>query len=218
LSYAVGAAAATAALILNLLVVRELLVAPAALPYWLLRVGVDAIQGAAAGGIASLEFKGVHDYAGWALAGLCAPPLTRKLRFGKPGSDDVSFELQDFVDRLTSSLDERLQRTSDQLKAHINRRLVARLTRNRVSPSWLAEELLAVIRARHKLENRLSDARYIRNVVASKDPDPQKLRLLVERARALKILRTPRYLGRSWRAPEPPAPGAMPQRRASQTT
>jgi hypothetical protein len=209
MSYAVGAGAAATVLVLNLLVVRELIVPPTAIPYWLLRIGVDALQGAVAGGVSSLEFKGPHDYAGWAIAGVCAPPLARKLRLGKPGSDEASFELQDFMDRLTSRLDKRILRNSDQLKAQIDRRLVERLIRNGVSPEWLAEELLMIIRARQRLENRLPDARYIRHLVARDDPDAQKLRLMVERARALEILRTPRYLGRRWRPPRrtlaPPA-------------
>lgn len=202
--YAVGASAAAVALVLNLLVVRDLIFAPSAFIHWVLRIGVDAIQGAMAGGAASLEFKGAHDYVGWAVAGLCAPPIARKIRFGRPGSSEFSFEVQDFIDRLTSSLDGEITRASDQLKARIDRRLVNRLIANGITPLRLSEELLAVIRARRVLDTRIRDAEYLRDLVTHNDPEAQKLRLMIERARALSILRTVRYLARRWPAPRLP--------------
>lgn len=197
--FAIGGATSAALLFYTLVVVESYSVPFGALHWWVARLALEGAQGVAAVfaiKVVTPEGHGVDAVGIWILAGLFAPQLVRKIRFGDPAGAGFAIDLQDLFDRLVLPLRDRIDGASAGKQSHADRRLAEKLIASRVTPVELADYLISVIQRRRALETRADAARYIRETSASIDSIETRMLVLIEQARILRILWTVRQFAR----------------------
>lgn len=207
--FLVGGGSAAALMLYHLVLSRGFRISLRGSIWWLLILLVEGIQGVLAVLFVTLgaeRFHSIEGWPAWVLAGVVAPRVVRKLQYGSPGHG-FALDLQDAFDRIRIPLESRIDSASAEAQSAVDGKLVTKLMSRGVTAQRLADELLLVIRTRKALETKSNDARYIRRTAINADESEEaKLRLMVEAARRLGILATPRRLARRTR----PAAALMP--------
>lgn len=198
MSFLIGGGTAAGLLLLDLTLARRYRVTLIGLPWWVLRLCLEGVQGAAAVlavELAALRFDGFDEVVVCMIAGASAPRLIRGLQYGG-GTRDISIDLKGLIDHLSLPLEELIDGTSAQAKSASDHRLTSKLLRRGVTPDHLARELRATMASRRALSSKLADAEYISETAESTDSMAERLRLMVAHAREIQALGTVKRLAR----------------------
>lgn len=201
MSFLVGGGAAAVLALLDLLLGRRYRLTVDSLHWWFLRLLVDGLQGAAAIvliQVAALQVEDLNTPAVWVLAGIFSTRIIQSLQYSEK-TLGIQVDLRDRFERLTLPLEEDLASASAAANAASDRRLAEELQRNGVSPELLARELIAAMKLRVALSTKAEDGGYLREIAAGDDPEEERLRVLVARAREIRLIGTVKNLKRTRR-------------------
>lgn len=194
MAFAVGGGSCALLLLFDLTLSRRYRMPITAAAWWALRLCFEGAQGVLAIALlkgAAVTIKGIDGPAAWIFVGMVAPRLLRNIRYGDPAAPGFSLDVQDILTRLADPLDRRIDSASAQAEAAANERLVARLQDNGVTPAHIADRVIAVILKRRALDTRTAEVAFIRRTVANAAmAEDRKLRVIVDKARDLNILKT----------------------------
>lgn len=201
MSFLVGGAAAALLALLDLLLGKRYRVTWGNLHWWLLRLLVDGLQGAAAIiliQIAALKVEGLNTPVMWVLTGIFSTKVIQSLQYSG-GTKGLNIDFRNLFDRFTLPLNEELANSSAAANAESDRRLAEALLRKGITPEILARELVAAMKARVALSTKAEDGEYLKQMASSDESEEERLRVLVARAREIHLLATVKHMKRKGR-------------------
>lgn len=199
MSFLVGGAAAAVVALFDLTVRRRFRPTLGSLHWWLLRLLLDGIQGAAAivlVHIAALEVSGASTPVIWVITGATAAQIVPSLQYSG-GTQGTHINLKDFIDRGRLPLEDDIEKASAAANAASDRRLTDALLARHVTPETLAAELIATMKGCRALSTKWEDTGFIEEVAQGGRSERVRTRLLVAHAREMQLLGTVRRLKRS---------------------